>query len=407
MKNRLFKKCEESKVFRDPIHSYIHIEYQIIYDLISCPSFQRLRRIKQLGATHIVYPTAEHSRFSHSLGVYEISRRMVSENEHIKGALSEEEMLYVMIAALLHDIGHGPYSHVFERITEISHENTGFELLLSDDSDIHQVLESYEDGLSHIIASIINHSYPKKLCWQLISSQLDADRMDYLLRDAYFTGTKYGEFDLERILRTLRVKDKSLVVKQSGIYAVEDYLMARFHMFWQVYYHINIRIFEQMFVSLIERIVDLKISDEYYLNGLDRLIKPEHIDLNLFLSFDDGSINEIFKRLSKHEDKIVKDLARRLLDRDLFKEYVDNEENYHLLKAKLINNNLDPRYYLLKDSHKFNATRPYISTGKQKINILLSDKKTIKEFTEVSSIMKSLSKANDSHESFLFTPDLI
>ena len=407
MKNKLFRKCEESKEFRDPIHSYIHVEYQIIYALISCPSFQRLRRIKQLGATYIVYPTAEHSRFSHSLGVYEISRRIVEENKHIKDALSEEEMLYVMIAALLHDIGHGPYSHVFERITEISHERTSFELLLSDDSDIHKILENYQNGLSRIIASIIDHSYPKKLCWQLISSQLDADRMDYLLRDAYFTGTKYGEFDLERILRTLRVKDKSLVVKQSGIYAVEDYLMARFHMFWQVYYHINIRIYEQMFVALIDRILDLTIDDDYYLNGLNKLIRPEHIDLKLFLSFDDGSINEIFKRLIKHPDKTIRDLARRLLDRDLFKEYEDSDENYKLLKAKILDRDLEPKYYLLKDSHRFNATRPYISTGKQKINILLSDKMTIKEFTEVSSIMKSLSKVNDIHESFLFAPDLI
>lgn len=404
MKNKLFLNCEESKVFRDPIHGYIHVDKKIIYDLISCPSFQRLRRIKQLGVTYIVYPTADHSRFSHSLGVYEIARRMIYENTYIGNALSEQEKIYVMISALLHDVGHGPFSHVFERLTNFSHERASA-LMILENSDIHQLLESYQEGLSKIVVSIIDHSYPKKLCWQLISSQLDADRMDYLLRDAYFTGTKYGEFDLERILRTLRVTDGSLVVKASGIYAVEDYLMARFHMFWQVYYHINIRIFEQMLVSLITRIRCIKKRSPDEFNYLDELIDDNNPNLQLYLSFDDGSMTELLKKLSKHSDSIISDLSSRLLNRDLFKEYVNNDENYNYIKNQLQNSNLDINYYLLKDCHNFNATRPYISNGKEKINILLNDGRIL-EFTEVSSIMKSLSQVNDNHESYLFAPNL-
>ena len=404
MKNKLFTLCNENKVLRDPIHGYIHVDYQIIYDLISTNSFQRLHRVKQLGASFVVYPTAEHSRFSHCLGVYEIARRIVSENIYIAQALKDEERIYVMIAALLHDLGHGPFSHCFERISGIDHELVGTNIFLKD-SDIHGVLESYQIGLSKIIADIINHNYPKSLCWQIISSQLDADRMDYLLRDAYFTGTKYGEFDLERILRTLRVHDDSLVVKASGIYAVEDYLMARFHMFWQVYYHVNIRVFEQILLALTKRIsIISKTSDDEF-NDFDKLIQPENIDINLYLSFDDASMIELFKKLSKHRDPIIADLASRLLNRNLFKEYPSTSENYRMLKEKLEAKGLDIQYYLLQDSPCFTATRPYISNGKQKINILLKDG-SIKEFSEVSSIMKSLSQANEVHDVFLFAPEI-
>lgn len=399
---QLFNKCSEVKVFRDPIHSYIHVEYQIIYDLINTPSFQRLRRIKQLGATYIVYPTGEHTRFSHSLGVYEIARRIISENAYVADALKEEEKLYIMIAALVHDIGHGPYSHVFEKITNISHEYIS-ESLINNESDIHNILESYQSGLSKIVSSIINHSYPKKLCWQIISSQLDADRMDYLLRDAYFTGTKYGEFDLERILRTLRVHNDCLVVKESGIYAIEDYLMARFHMFWQVYYHINIRVFEHMLASLTKRIADIKKCSDDEFDYLDKLINPNHIDLNLYLEFDDASMIQLFKKLSHHQDPIISDLATRLLNRDLFKTYLNSEENIQYLKTALIDEGLDLDYYLILETVGHSATSPYNSNGKQKINIMMKNGEIL-EFSKASAIMKSLSKTNETHSSLIFAP---
>lgn len=397
MTNKIFTLSNEKKVIRDPIHSYIHIELQIILDLINTPCFQRLRRIKQLGATYTVYPTANHTRFDHSLGVYEIARRLVTENEEVANNLTDNEKVYVQIAALLHDLGHGPYSHVFESITNINHEQMTNQFILQD-TQVHTILENYQQGLSQIICDIINHNYPKKLCWQLVSSQLDADRMDYLLRDAYFTGTKYGEFDLERIMRTIKVHNNQLVVKQSGIYALEDYLMSRFHMFWQVYYHVNIRMFERMFEAFALRIETIKekYPDDYFL-GFDKLIHANTIDTQLFLNYDDSSIIELFKKLQYCNDTILADLSGRLLNRQFFNEYELSKENKTMLLKKLQGKGLDPTYYLLQDNHGKTTNRPYNSSGKQKINILKNDG-TIAEFTQVSTIMNSLSSANETND---------
>lgn len=396
----LFSSLGETKVFRDPIHGYIHVDNALIYALICTPTFQRLRRIKQLGATYIVYSSAEHSRFSHSLGVYEIARRSVTENEYVANALSKEEKIYVQIAALLHDIGHGPFSHVFESLIETSHEEITKKLLV-EPSDIHDLLESVQKGLGNTIASLISHRYPKPVCWQLVSSQLDCDRMDYLLRDAYFTGTKYGEFDLERILRTIRVVNDQLVVKQSGIYAVENYLMARFHMFWQVYYHINIRIFESMLVAWNKRMMQIESSNPLVVD-YQKMIN--HIDdLTLYCASDDATMITLFKLLSHHDDPILSDLSSRLLNRHLFHEYLFNEDQLIQWSNHLKSLGYDPDYYLLMDTQMTTATRPYNSKGKQKINILTEDG-DIKEITEVSNTMKALASSTTKDRSYCFMP---
>ncbi len=396
----LFTPLEETKVFRDPIHGYIHVDNALIYALICTPTFQRLRRIKQLGATYTVYSSAEHSRFSHSLGVYEIARRVVHENKYVAQSLTEEEKIYVQIAALLHDIGHGPYSHVFESLTHTSHE-TMTQNLLVQPSDIHDLLESAQNGLGLTIASLITHKYPKPLCWQLVSSQLDCDRMDYLLRDAYFTGTKYGEFDLERILRTIRVANDALVVKQSGIYAVENYLMARFHMFWQVYYHINIRCFESMLIAWNKRVMMVQTNDPLVLNYRHLIDDP--MDLSAYLMADDATLITLFKILKDHDDPILNDLSHRLLDRHLFHEVYLHGMTMQQLNDHLRENGYDPTYYLLDDTPMTTATRPYQSKGKQKINILTNDGQ-IKEITEVSSIMKALADSETQSEPCHFIP---
>ena len=396
----LFTPLDETKVFRDPIHGYIHVNNALIYALICTPTFQRLRRIKQLGATYTVYSTAEHSRFSHSLGVYEIARRVVHENKYVAQALTEEEKIYVQIAALLHDIGHGPFSHVFESLTHTSHEMMTQNLLVQP-SDIHDLLESAQHGLGLTIASLITHKYPKPFCWQLVSSQLDCDRMDYLLRDAYFTGTKYGEFDLERILRTIRVANDTLVVKQSGIYAVENYLMARFHMFWQVYYHVNIRCFESMLVAWNKRVMMVETTDRLVMDYHHLIQNPT--DLSSYLMADDATLISLFKILKDHDDPIIRDLSNRLLNRNLFHEIYLHDTTMEALKDQLKDNGYDPTYYLLDDTPMTTATRPYQSKGKQKINIITNDGK-IKEITEVSSIMKALADSKTQSEPCHFIP---
>ena len=231
-----FRRTDEVKVLRDPVHSHIQVEYEVIWKLINSAWVQRMRRIRQLGGAFMVYHTADHTRFSHSLGVYEIVRRMVTEVPDIASALTEKEKITVMAAALLHDVGHGPYSHAFEEVVGESHELFTCRII-EEDPEIRGILEETAQGLSADVADVIRHKSKNPLLPQLVSGQLDADRMDYLLRDAYFTGTSYGRFDLERILRTMRVSDDLVVLKESGVYAIENYVMARYHSYWQIYYH--------------------------------------------------------------------------------------------------------------------------------------------------------------------------
>ncbi|CTG93132.1 hypothetical protein ERS069934_00823 [Streptococcus pneumoniae] len=197
------------KVFRDPVHNYIHVNNQIIYDLINTKEFQRLRRIKQLGTSSYTFHGGEHSRFSHCLGVYEIARRITEIfEEKYPEEWNPAESLLTMTAALLHDLGHGAYSHTFENLFDTDHEAITQEIIQNPETEIHQVLLQVAPDFPEKVASVIDHTYPNKQVVQLISSQIDADRMDYLLRDSYFTGASYGEFDLTRILRVIRPIEK-------------------------------------------------------------------------------------------------------------------------------------------------------------------------------------------------------
>ena len=230
------EKLFEEKVFKDPVHRYIHVRDKVIWDVIGTREFQRLRRIRQLGTTYLVFHGAEHSRFQHSLGVYEIVRRimtMVSADGRngMKGSV-----LLTLCAALLHDLGHGPFSHAFEKVFTLDHEKFTQEII-DRDTEVNEVLRRVSPDFPEKIADVIGKTYPDKLVVSLISSQIDADRMDYLQRDAYYTGVSYGHFDMERILRVMRPAEEQVVIKFSGMHAVEDYIMSRYQMYWQVYFH--------------------------------------------------------------------------------------------------------------------------------------------------------------------------
>ena len=286
-----FKKLSETKVLKDPVHSYIHINYEVVWNCLDSKEFQRLRRIRQLGGDFQVYPTAEHSRFSHSLGVYEIVRRMVTEIKSLSVELSEYDKICVMLAGLLHDVGHGPFSHAFEHVTKHSHEDYTAKIILGE-TELNQVLTEVSPRLPEDIVSIIEHNHPNDILNQIISGQLDADRMDYLLRDSYFSATSYGQFDLERILRTMRVRKidenkKALVVKYTGIHSVEDYIMARYQMYWQVYYHPVARSYEAVFIQLFNRLKDIFKDNKEYFSDMKVLIP--------FLEKNVVSVEEYFK----------------------------------------------------------------------------------------------------------------
>lgn len=386
----MFAKTNEVKVMRDPVHGYIHVEYQVIWDCINAREFQRLRRIHQLGGTYMVYHTAEHSRFAHSLGVYEITRRMVNEVSGLK-ELSEEDKVTVMCAALLHDVGHGPFSHAFEAITPTSHETYTRRIIL-EDTQIHRILSSVSNDFPNKVASIIDYSHPNDLLNQIVSGQLDADRMDYLLRDAYFTGTSYGNFDLERILRTMRVKESKIVMKESGIHTVEDYIMARYHMYWQVYFHPVTRSYEAILHSIFKRLKDFYEHDPFKLDHI-RMFQPflkQQDTVEDHFKMDESAALYGFTLLSESDDPIAADLARRLLNRDLFEyETISDENDLERIKKRVLQLGYDPEYYVIHDEAKQRPYQPYKSGEGHNIWILKEDGE-IKELSVVSDIVSAI-----------------
>lgn len=342
---------KESKVFRDAIHGYIHVEHMIIWQLINSEQMQRLRRIKQLGGTFQVFPTAEHSRFTHSLGVYEIVRKML-DTECLKDSLSDYDKLCVMIAGLLHDIGHGPFSHSFEHVYNENHEYITIRMIL-EDSDVHHILSSLYYQLPHDVASIINKTHNNPILIQMISSQLDADRMDYLLRDSYMTGTTYGQFDMSRILRTMRLYNGRIVFKKSGVQAIENYILARYHMYWQVYLHPTSRSYEQLLISIFTRMRDLYKKGYKFKTDMKYLMPFLNNEMSIkeYCCLDEMVIEYYFREFTLEDDDILSDLCDRFLNRKLlkYKELKDNKE-YEKIQSISDNKGFNSRYYVFSDS---------------------------------------------------------
>jgi HD superfamily phosphohydrolase len=401
----MFAKTDETKVLRDPVHGYIHVNDQMIWDLINSRWMQRLRRIRQLGGAYMVYHCAEHTRFSHSLGVYEIARRMCYEVPDIASSLNEKEKMTVMAAALLHDVGHGPYSHAFESISRTSHESVTVRVI-ERDPEIKGILESASKGMARNVADVIRHKSANPLLSQMISSQLDADRMDYLLRDAYFTGTTYGTFDLERILRTLRVKDDQLMVKASGVYAVENYIMARYHMYWQVYYHPTARAYEAILRSLFQRLKDSRELDDAYVLPLFRPLREgKKLSSEQYFQLDENACSYGFALLEHCNDPILCDLSSRLLDRRLFKFMDYRPSEIRTLKKKLKKQGYDPAYYLMKDEV---GQRPYVPyNGEAGSIFVLMEDGSVRELSNASNIVYSLIHGPDRDEKKIFVPETV
>lgn len=401
------KKLDETKVLKDPVHSYIHIHYEVIWNCLDSKEFQRLRRIRQLGGDFQVYPTAEHSRFSHSLGVYEIVRRMVTEVKSLCVELTEYEKVCVMLAGLLHDVGHGPFSHAFENITNHSHEEYTAKIILGN-TELNAILRAVSKRLPEDIVSIIQHTHENDILNQIVSGQLDADRMDYLLRDSYFTATSYGQFDLERILRTMRVRKtaegrKVIVVKYTGIHSVEDYIMARYQMYWQVYYHPVARSYEAVFIQLFNRLKDIFKGNKDYFEDMKVLVpflEKSEVSVDEYFKLDENSLLYCCALIQDKEDKIAADLARRLQNRNLF-EYVDyNDENLAQIKNMLTENNLDERYYLRLENVEASVYSPY-KGRKILIEKLNGD---IVALEKASTIVESITKGQTKKEGTIFFP---
>jgi HD superfamily phosphohydrolase len=312
---------KEEKVFKDPVHKYIYVQDETIWDLINTREFQRLRRIRQLGTSFLTFHGAEHSRFSHSLGVYEITRKIISQFERNAYVdWPQEERLLCLCAALLHDLGHGPFSHSMEKVFGTRHEDWSCRIVLGD-TEVNEVLRRVSPDFPNKVAGVICKSYDKEIVVSLVSSQLDADRMDYLLRDAYFTGVNYGTFDLERILRVIRPYKGHIVVKESGMHAVEDYLMSRYQMYWQVYFHPVTRSAEILLQKIFVRAKHL--YEENYpfaslLHPMEHLFHNQLSEKDYFL-LDESFMQTMLMIWCEEKDLILSDLCSRFLHRRLFK----------------------------------------------------------------------------------------
>lgn len=351
----------EKRVIRDAIHDYIHVDHLIIWRLINSKEMQRLRRIKQLGGTYQVFQSAEHSRFVHSLGVYQVVRRML-ETECLTNTLSDYDKLCVMCAGLLHDIGHGPFSHSFEGVFEENHEDMTVRMIL-EESEVHDILVSLYTQLPQDVASIIQHTHPNRILIQMVSSQLDADRMDYLLRDSYMSGTTYGHFDMSRILRTMRIRDGKIVYKESGVQAIENYILARYHMYWQVYYHPTARSYEHLLQSIFQRVKDLYYDGYVFQTHLHYLIPMlEHrFQVSDFVDLDEAVILYYFKEFTREKDFILSDLSSRFLNRHLFKyQQLKSQKDLMSIKAIAQAKGYHPDYYIVSDNQK---QIPYLHYG--------------------------------------------
>jgi len=311
---------ERRKIINDPVYGFITISHPLIFFILEHPFYQRLRRIQQMAMASMVYPGAVHTRLHHSLGAYHLMGNAVAELRSKGIAISAEEEIAVTCAILLHDIGHGPYSHALEnRVLEgVDHETMSLAIM--------QMLNKECGGALDLAIQIFTNQYHQPFLHQLISGQLDMDRMDYLSRDSFFSGVSEGVIGYDRILKMLTVWNGQLMVEEKGIYSVEKFLIARRQMYWQVYLHKTVLAAEKMMVKIIERVRAIYSNNDKELltqTALDYFLahpNPSLTDENIsrFCSLDDFDIMHAIKRWSKHSDPILALLCNRLLNRQLF-----------------------------------------------------------------------------------------
>ena len=391
----MFTKLERTKVFRDPLYGYITVDYKIISDLIDSKEIQRLRRIRQLSGVSMVFQTAEHSRFTHALGAYQMAN-LVLQNVDGMQEIPEYNKILFLCSALLHDIGHGPYSHAFEGVTGTPHEEMSVKLIQNPLTDVNRIL-SISNTLADDIAAVISHNNKFPLIEALVSSQLDVDRMDYLSRDAYFTGAAYGHIDYFRILRSMKIENNKVLVRASGVHSIESYLMSRYHMYFQVYYHPVARAYECILEGIYARIKDLtnnNIKVDASIESFLNVISNSN-DVKSYIDLDDAYVNGFIKQLTKSKDEILNKLANAFESRNLFS-FIDlaNEPDQIFINNLVEKFNTSTGKYFFK-RNKVSAVA-YLHSKKSDINDIkvLLPSGDIKSLDEYSPIIKSLTSSS-------------
>ncbi len=382
-------------VFKDPIHDHIHVRHQIILDLIDSKEFQRLRRIKQLGTSQYTFHGAEHSRFSHSLGVYELARKIC---DHFFRNYPEEwddsERLVTLCAALLHDIGHGPFSHTFEKIFETDHEKFTTAIILDENTEVNEVLQRVSPNFPNQVASVITQEYPNPQVVQLISSQIDADRMDYLQRDAYYTGVTYGKFDLSRILRVIRPYQEGIAFQVQGMHAVEDYIVRRYQMYMQVYFHPVSRGMEVTLDRMLTRARDLFKKGELVpsIPQLEPFFNQNYTTHD-YLKLDDNVIMYAVLAWTSSEDQYLRELAHMFLDRKPLKSVeFDRETDLEIVEylRDLVDQLFYDREYFTMVNRSSDISYDYSLKEKAPILLIYPDGE-LENLSEISPIVDTLS----------------
>lgn len=319
------------KILNDPVYGFVTLRHSRALELMDHPYVQRLRRISQLGLSHLVYPGAVHNRFHHAVGCLFLMQQAIDTLRYKGVEITKEEDEAVCFAILLHDIGHGPFSHALENsiVQDVHHEDIS-ELIMSR-------LNKEFDGLLDLAIEIFQNKYKKKFLHQLVSSQLDMDRLDYLARDSFYSGVTEGKVGSERIIKMLAVVDDRLVVEEKGIYSIEKFIVARRLMYWQVYLHRTVLSAEHMLMLALKRAKDLSRNGEvlfaspalsaFLQNDYDKVsfATTEGV-LDKFCDLDDSDIYNAMKAWRLHPDKVLSDLSSRLLDRKLFRIELRTEE---------------------------------------------------------------------------------
>nr|WP_294776691.1 HD domain-containing protein [uncultured Flavobacterium sp.] len=388
------------KIFNDPIYGFITIPNSLVYDLIQHPYFQRLRRISQMGLSYLVYPGAHHTRFHHALGAMHMMQQAVEVLRFKEVVISKEEENALLIAILLHDIGHGPFSHAMEHsiVEEVNHESISLLFM-------NKLNEEFNGQLSLAI-QVFKGEYHRKFMLQLISSQLDMDRMDYLKRDSFYSGVAEGNINSDRLIQMMNVVDDVLVMEEKGIYSIEKFLMARRLMYWQAYLHKTSLVAEltltktlQRAKELLQKGIEIECSKplKHFMQHKVTLDNFSTHDLDTFAQLDDFDIISALKIWQFHEDFILSSLSKMIINRDLSKIKLNSEkfptEVLQEMTAKFAKENnitiQEAKYFIFKGKIKNQA----YSKEAEPIRILKKDR-TIEDVVEASDQLnlKALSK---------------
>jgi HD superfamily phosphohydrolase len=391
------------KIIRDPVHDVIAFRLDqstdaLLFRLLNAEEFQRLRRIRQLGMASLAYPGADHSRYSHSVGVMETARKILSQLRR-SFYITEEDAATCLSAALLHDLGHGPFSHVFERVSGVEHENFTQRVILDPQSQVNQILREHDRNLPQRIVDMMNCKPQRTYLCDILSSQLDADRLDYLLRDNLMSGSQYGNYDLNWLLHALTIDEKTnrLAVTWKGVSAVEAYLQSRYHMYHNVYFHKVVRSGEGMLKLALQRAKRLAVQGRLTWpqeeNPVYKALLGQQLNVAEFVELDDISVLHCFKLWTSADDPVLAQLCRGLIYRRLFKT-IDLGDVMEKTKIDALVKSIgdavaaaggEPLYEMFYDEP---SDTPYEASG----IVVKTQDGSLREFSAISPIVGALNK---------------